>query len=243
VGEAVTTTGDGAILYDTSVVSQIDPEQFTPEGWLHSEPVSGRLRSAGRGNTQFVGNVPRQFVLRHYVRGGLPGRLIDDRYVFTGAERTRSFSEWRLLAKLSSRGLRVPRPAAARFVRHGLWYTADLITVRIPDVRSLSVYISGSERPETFWARVGREIARFHEHGVFHADMNAYNLQIDADGDLWMLDFDRGRLAPPGAWRQKTLARLHRSLDKVASLDDSVSFGKHHWEALLGGYFDAARST
>ena len=243
MSEAVLRTEDGAILYDTSVVNQITPAQFAPTGWTHAEPVSGRLRSAGRGNTQFVGNVPRQFVLRHFVRGGLPGRLIDDRYLYLGAERTRSFREWRLLAKLSSRGRRVPRPAAARFVRHGFYYTADLITVRIPGVRPLSVHIAGREQTASFWSKIGREIARFHAHGVCHADMNAYNLQIDEDGDLWMLDFDRGRLAPPGAWQQKTLARLHRSLDKVASLDESVVFAARHWDALLGGYFDEAKSA
>jgi hypothetical protein len=32
----------------------------------------------------FVGNVPRQFVLRHYVRGGLVGKLVRDTYVFSG---------------------------------------------------------------------------------------------------------------------------------------------------------------
>ena len=83
----------------------------------------------------------------------------------------------------------------------------------------------------------------FHEKGVCHADMNAYNLQIDNDGDLWMLDFDRGRLLPPGPWQQQTLARLHRSLQKIVSLEPRLHFRQLNWEQFLEGYFDASRSA
>ncbi len=241
MSETILSTPRGAIVYDTSVIRQISDDSFTPEGWPHAEPVTGTLNSSGRGSTQFVGNVPRQFVLRHFVRGGLVGKYIDDRYLFLGEDRTRSFCEWRLLAKLVSNGLRVPKPAAARYVRHGLTYSADIITVRIPDVVPLSRHICGHDRDDTFWAQLGRQIAEFHAHGVLHADMNAYNLQIDPDGDLWMLDFDRGRIASPGPWQQKTLARLHRSLQKVRGLDPEVVFSERDWDTLLAGYFDAQR--
>lgn len=73
--------------------------------------------------------------------------------------------------------------------------------------------------------------------------MNAYNLQIDKDGDLWMLDFDRGKLLPPGLWQQKTLSRLHRSLHKIATLDPQHHFRQQNWEQFLEGYFKASRSA
>ena len=73
--------------------------------------------------------------------------------------------------------------------------------------------------------------------------MNAYNLQIDHLGQLWMLDFDRGRLLRPGAWQQRTLGRLHRSLVKIKTLDPRVHFDQGNWEALLEGYFSASRSA
>ncbi len=122
--ETVERTETGAILYDKAVINQITPQHFTPQGWPHSEPVSGSLRSAGRGNTMYVGNVPRQFVLRHYMRGGLVGRL---------------------------------RQA--------------------------------------------------------------------------------------GAWKQETLNRLHRSLQKIRSLNPRLHYGEPDWEAFLQGYFSASRSA
>lgn len=241
--ESLLKTPRGAILYDRSVISEIADERFLPSGWLHAERVGGAHGSGGRGNTMYVGNVPRQFVLRHFVRGGLVGRLIYDTYLWTGEDRTRPFVEWRLLAKLADKGLRVPRPAAARYQRKGPFYSADLITVRIPNVQSLSVRIGESAYDAGFWQSLGASIRQFHAGGVYHADMNAHNLQIDADGNLWMIDLDRGRLLPPGPWQQKTLARLHRSLEKIKSLNPGIHFARENWEQFLEGYFDASRSA
>ena len=241
--EIIENTSGGAMIYDRSVISSITEERFAADGWLHHEPVAGELGSGGRGNTMYVGNVPRQFVLRHYVRGGLVGKVNRDTYLWTGEDASRPFREWRLLAKLSENGLRVPRPAAARYRRRGLVYTADLLTVRIPGVNSLSVLIRQRPLTDTEWQSIGFALGQFHSQGVFHADMNAHNLQIDEQGKLWLIDLDRGRLLPPGPWQQKTLARLHRSLQKICRLDPRVNFGASNWEQLLEGYFSASRSA
>ena len=240
--ETVEKTPTGAILYDRQIIREINEDRFHPSGWLHAEPVSAALGAAGRGRTMFIGNVPRQFVLRHYMRGGLIGKIVRDAYFWVGEDQSRPFAEWRMLAKMADSGLRVPRPAAARYCRRGPLYTADIITVRIPNVVSLSGYIEDRPPPE-FWQSLGAAVQDFHGKGVYHADMNAYNLQIDSDGDVWMLDFDRGQLLPPGPWQQKTLSRLHRSLHKVVSLNPKLHFRQKNWEQFLEGYFDASRSA
>ena len=241
--ETVEKTRNGAILYDKAIINQISDERFTPQGWMHAELLTGALGSGGRGSTMFVGNVPRQFVLRHYMRGGLLGKLIKDTYLFSGAEKTRPFLEWRLLDKLASNNMRVPRPAAARYVQRGTFYTADIITVRIPGIVPLSQYIADNDPDEAFWNSVGAAIQEFHATGVYHADMNAYNVQIDTDGLTWLLDFDKGRLRKPGPWQQETLGRLHRSLHKIVGLDPRLHFRSKNWEQLLDGYFNASRSS
>jgi len=124
-----------------------------------------------------------------------------------------------------------------------MFYTADLITVRIPGVRPLSEVIAGGPPDDAFWQSLGAAVHGFHAAGVYHADMNAYNLQIDDKGELWMLDFDRGRLLQPGSWQQQTLRRLHRSLQKIRSLDPKLHFSNEDWERFLEGYFQASRSA
>ncbi len=242
MSDTVEKTRDGAILYDTAILNQISESVFTPDTWASASPVGGALRSAGRGCTMIVSDGQDDFVLRHYMRGGLPGKLIRDTYIWTGESETRSFAEWHLLAKLWKKELPVPQPVAARYSRSGLFYRADLITRRIPGIRSLADRIVERPGDRKFWQGLGRGIHEFHAAGVCHADLNAYNVQVDRDDKLYLLDFDRGTLLQPGIWRQKNIARLHRSLRKIKSLDKRASFSKAEWNELLEGYFSESRS-
>lgn len=226
----------GAILYDPSILDRVSDASFSPKSWRRAEPVRGRVRSAGRGNTLLVSDGQRELVLKHYVRGGLPGRVVHDRYLWLGEARTRAFAEWHLLAKLCEMGLPVPRPAAARYRRDNPFYTADLLTVRVPDLMPLSVRLADSPAGAGLWRDIGRVIRRFHDAGVCHADLNAYNVQVNGNGDVFLLDFDRGELHGAGNWRRGNLARLHRSLCKIKRLDPELRFDESDWRRLLEGY-------
>ena len=175
------------------------------------------------------------WVLRHYRRGGWMAKLSQDSYLWTGAGRTRSFAEWRLLAHMHSKGLPVPAPIAARYVRGLFTYRADLITELLPATRTLADVIAGNELSEAGWRAVGKTIAAFHREGVHHADLNANNILLGTDANVYLLDFDRGRIEPRGAWEQAVLARLQRSLTKVKTQRADVRFGDREWAWLMGG--------
>ena len=87
--------------------------------------------------------------------------------------------------------------------------------------------------------RIGGTIARFHLAGACHADLNAHNILVAADGGVSLIDFDRGRLRKPHfSWQQANLARLLRSLRKLGAgrLD---GFEPRFWHPLLAAYHDA----
>jgi 3-deoxy-D-manno-octulosonic acid kinase len=170
-------------------------------------------------------------VLRHYRRGGLVARLVADRYLWTGEEATRAFRELRLLALIESLGLPAARPVAARYVRHGLWYRADLLTVAIAAAQPLAERLDAGPG-DALWPRLGATIRAFHDAGIRHADLNARNLLVCADGAVQLIDFDRGMLCRPGRWRAANLARLARSLQKFGGPDPHSG----QWRALLDGY-------
>ena len=241
--EVVQQTARGAIVYDADRFADVSDALFAPGSWAAARPVGGVLRSAGRGNTLVLSDGTEEYVLRRYVRGGLAARVLRNAYLWSGADATRSFREWRLLRKLADRGLNVPQPAAARYRRYAMWYTADLLTVRIPGIRSLAERLIEAPGKPEFWQDLGVRIHDFHEQGVYHADMNAYNVQVDADDVLWLLDFDRGRLDLDGTWKQRTLARLHRSLRKIQGLSPAVHYGERDWQHFLDGYLKASRSA
>lgn len=243
MSDSVEKTSDGAIVYDTALLNQISSASFSPAGWSTATQIGGALRSGGRGNTLIVSDGAEEYVLRHYIRGGLPGKIIHDAYFWTGEDQTRSFAEWRLLSKLIKLGLPVPRPAAARYCRSGPFYKADLLTLRVPGIRSLADRILERPGDREFWRGVGEGLQRFHKAGVYHADLNAYNVQVDQQDKIHLLDFDRGKFLEPGIWRQKNIARLHRSLQKIKRLDKRVNFSKAEWNEMLEGYFSESRSA
>ena len=130
----------------------------------------------------------------------------------------------------------MPRPAAARYQRHGPWYTADLLTQRERDITPLSTRLSREPVDDDFWRGIGEGLRRFHDAGVYHADLNAYNVQVDAADEVFLLDFDRGEIWSRGEWQAGNLERLHRSLCKLAGLDSTLRFEDESWNALLQGY-------
>lgn len=234
LSERIERIGKSFILYDGSLVNHMHEAWFDPATWSGAPAAPGY--SGGRGTTLYITCEGQSWVLRHYHRGGTAARFARDGFAWLGANRTRSFAEWRLLARIGQLGLPAPRPVAARYVRSGLLYRADLITVRIPDVVPLSTRLARAALSESVWRRVGECVGRFHAARVFHADLTAHNIQISGSDEIYLLDFDRGRIMRgAGPWQRRNLDRLHRSLAKISS-NGGIRFGDAEWAVLLAGY-------
>jgi len=224
--------GYGAILFDTERARQVAPDWFSPAFWdERARPVS----VGGRGGAWFVDAPGSAMVLRHYLRGGWAANVSRDGYIWHGANRVRSFAEFRLTRALHARGLPVPRPLAACYRRKGASYRAAILIERLAGVHSLAerADIAAHDAP---WEETGRLIARFHRAGLDHADLNAHNILFDATGQGWLIDFDRGRLRiPETAWRERNLARLRRSLLKLRGAREPAMV-KQDFARLRGAY-------
>jgi len=230
-------TAAGCILYDDSCAVKPEDAWFTRDYWQGRSAAT----AGGRGQVLFVRNGSLRWVLRHYRRGGLVGKWIADSYLWMGEERTRSFREWRLLALLAAEGFPVPAPIAARYVRSGLAYRADLITAEIPDARTLADCITGHELPAEAWRELGSVIARLHRRGVHHVDLNAHNVLVGPASMLHVIDFDRARIRAAGAWEHAVLARLKRSLEKIRHQRVDVRFDESMWAGLMDRYREERR--
>ncbi|HET9834983.1 MAG TPA: 3-deoxy-D-manno-octulosonic acid kinase [Rhodanobacteraceae bacterium] len=227
---------EGAILFDAGLAVQPDDRWFDPGHWRARGKLHDQARG-GRGSVVFVETPAGVCALRHYHRGGMVAPILGDRYLWTGAERTRGFAEFRLLAELQRRDLPVPVPIAARYRRHGIHYTADLLTRRIERTRTLAEFIAAGELDAALAGRVGELVARFHAQGVDHADLNAHNVLIGPNGP-WLVDFDRGRIrVSQGGWCQGNLLRLRRSLLKLGACDrDEKKLDREIWTSLISAY-------
>ncbi len=226
--------GSTWMLSNPSQVENIHAEQFDLSWWESRDRLTGS--APGRGTSAFLNAGDREWVLRHFRRGGLLANLLKDQYVWMGAENSRAFRELRLLELLWNAGLPVPEPVAARVQRSIFVYQADLLTVRIPGARPFADVLGKTPVPHASWRVLGALLARFHREGVFHHDLNARNILLDDDGAFWLIDFDRCGIRKPGRWCGANLSRLHRSLEKFVSRVPGFNFVASDWQALRAGY-------
>lgn len=222
----------GEIIYDASRWS---PDQAAP---AFDDLNAASVERRGRGDVRILQLPFAEAILRHYQRGGWASRISRDWYFWSGREATRPFREFRLTAHLFALGLPVPRPLVARYLRSGMRYRAALITERIARAQTLAECLQAGAPID--WPELGRVIARFHAQGLWHADLNAHNLMVDADGKWWMIDLDRSQLrARSDAWQQRNLARLQRSLLKLGAAERVAGFDSKAWPALHSGYYSS----
>lgn len=190
----------------------------------------------GRGQVQFIQKLNHYFVSRHYKRGGFIRYFLKDNYLYFSKEHTRAWRELHLLAHLFQSGFPVPTPVACRVQCRGLFYSADLIMLEIANARPLSQLLLKHSLSEQVWQEIGNVIQRFHQAGVYHADLNAHNILIDTQQKIWLIDFDRGSIKKPRKyWQNRNLKRLKHSLIKLHQ-EKGIYFFDEDWVSLMRGY-------
>ena len=249
----ISKTGNAYILYDGAIIAEpalqiFDADYHTNKQAQQNNSTAGAASGKtgiGRARVVYFTHDDKALVLKHYYRGGAVASLLKDRYLGFSVVKTRAFKEWRLLKKMQQLGLPVPRAVAAHVKKSLLFYTADLITEEIKQARTLADILSETRIDAAQWQKIGDCIRSFHQHDVYHADLNARNILltgVDSGiaggmGEVYLIDFDNsGFRSGSGSWKMANLARLKRSLLKFKRNDAGFNFDEADWSALLAGY-------
>ena len=227
-----------AIVYDASLDLCPEVDHFSVDYWKSKRALLGE--ALGRGSAWFIDAPFGPVVLRHYLRGGWVAKLSRQNYFFTTVSRSRPFREFHLLVSMYELGLPVPRPVAALCEFRGFVSTGAILTTRILSARTLADVLPGTnaglQHLPGFWESIGKCIRRFHTAGVWHADLNARNILLDAEGQVFLIDFDRARYTPGRVVSgQGNLKRLKRSLVKLWPTNDQSAL-LPAWTQLEEGY-------
>jgi 3-deoxy-D-manno-octulosonic acid kinase len=186
-------------------------------------PHSAFPTGGGRGAVHRVALGERGTVIvRHYHRGGLVRHFVRDLY---WDRPPRPLAELICTETARQRGA----PTVEVLGAGVQWVTACLyrgtfVTREAEGAVTLWEWVqtrpAGTAR-EAVVVAVARAIARLHEVGVVHADLNLTNILIRVAADTptaLLLDFDRAWVLRGPLlrhWRERNLRRLRRSLDKL----------------------------
>jgi 3-deoxy-D-manno-octulosonic acid kinase len=222
------------IWFDERLLS-VDPKHCLEADFWHSnKKIIGS--ASGRGTTWFVKLDELNGALRHYRRGGLFGKLVSDSYLFSSWENTRSYQEFQLLKHLVANGVRVPRPIAARAVKSGVTYQADILTELIPDARDLVAILEERSLSPQQYKNIGQAIRKMHDADVNHTDLNIHNILLDDKDQVWIIDFDKCSFGATAETKQSNLDRLLRSFEKER-VKRSIQWTKEEWDWFKAAYF------
>ncbi len=238
--------GNSYILYDASIIAEPTLQLFNRDYHTNQSSRQNKLVSNLSGEQQGgIGRAPvvyfsqgeKSFVLKHYYRGGAVASILKDRYLGFSIIKSRSFREFRLLKKMNGLGLPVPIAVAAHVNKGVLSYRADLITEELKQAETLSDVLSNSVLGDENWQKIGRCIKRFHQHDIYHADLNARNILLTKSLEIYLIDFDNSYIRTGSdSWKMTNLSRLKRSLLKFKNNTDGFNFNENNWSALLDGY-------
>jgi len=232
---------DSYILYDADLISDPTLEIFDRDYHSNNNPSfsSDLSEDAGIGRAKVVYfyRDNKNMVLKHYFRGGLIASIVKDLYFGFGIEKTRAFREWRLLKEMQKLDLPVPNAVAARVKKGLFFYQADLITQKIENTKTLSDVLSEEDLNSKQWGRIGACIKLFHQKNIYHADLNARNILLDQEGEVYLIDFDNSSIRNDDAsWKMSNLTRLKRSLNKFKKNESDFYFDEQSWSDLVRGY-------
>lgn len=226
--------GKSEYMVAAHYAAEFVPEWFQPECWGNNAVQVG---SGGRGGAWFLSGENRHWVLRRYFRGGLVSKLSRENYIYTGQKRVRSFAEFHLLQTMHELDLPVSEPVAACYHRFSGFYQTAIIVERLVGVLPFGDLCTAPDNDE-MWRNIGCVIRRFHDAGVYHADLNCFNILVD-EHSVYLIDFDKSRIidgaSDNAAWKQRNLNRLKRSLNKLVNSDQNPAI-EHGWALLLKAY-------
>jgi 3-deoxy-D-manno-octulosonic acid kinase len=240
------TQGKVHCVFNHTLIADFSTDMLSPAYWQQQQAITGSAQ--GRGTTWFIAYQHNQhseqhWVLKHYYRGGLIGKLINDSYWFNGLNKTRAACEFALLRHMNTLNLPAPQPIAYQVKQQGFYYTADLLTSRIENAEDLVALLAKKPLADDIWFAIGATIKRFHEQSIYHHDLNSHNILLNDKAEVFLIDFDRGELRTnpiKTEWKQDNIKRLERSFLKEKNKLTTFHFNDDDWQNLLQGYHNSA---
>lgn len=167
-------------------------------------------------------------IIKHYRRGGLLAHLVKQTYVMRN--KTRCQIEFEQMNQVRSLGVQTPEPIAFAY-SGSLAYRAWLITREIENQQSLAqLSCADPERAGRAVRILADQVNILIEHKILHADLHPGNILVDAQENVFIIDFDKSDTYhwSRQSLKNKYLRRWQRAVHKHGLPDVLVHIMRTH---------------
>ncbi len=232
--------GNESFFFFDSIPENADKDYclsyFDREKILSNSEVETR---GGRGKTILYSLYSRDLVLRHYKRGGLYGKLVEDKFFKFEKYAHRATAELNLLKEMQDQGMKVPSGIIAREIDHGAYITQDIVVERLNGYVDLSEIVAKRDLKAKEFSAIGKAIYKMFDCNIMHTDLNIRNILINDHSDVYLIDFDKCyRKDLSVADKNSILSRLFRSFKKEKD-KFSAFFNENDFEILKSNALNA----
>lgn len=165
--------------------------------------------------------------LRAYLRGGMIGRIMHDKFLKYSATASRACDEFFMLKKMLAANLPVPTPIMGLEVVKGVFMKNAILMAQIPNTKNLAEILNNRSFTAQECLNIGQTLANFFAHNVYHSDLNIRNILLNDEGKCFLIDFDKCHIENQPLMKidiGKMLSRLERSFEKELTLNSNLKF-------------------
>lgn len=130
---------------------------------------------------------------RLYLRGGMVGKVISNKFCRFASTAHRARDEFLMLLKMRLLGLPVPRPIVAKETMGLCMMSNEIIIEQLRNTENLFEVMSQREMTQDEGLKLGRTLGSFFQYNIHHTDLNLRNILLDSKGDFYLIDFDKCR--------------------------------------------------
>ena len=153
-------------------------------------------------------------IVKYYRRGGLVRYIVKQRYLKCG--KTRGQKEYELLQKVRNLGINAPEPIVFAY-RGSLFYQAWLVTREIKQHHTLAqISLSNENRARILMKEVVKQVSILIKYSILHVDLHPGNIIVDKQDQIYLLDFDKGRIfsGNKNKLKNRYISRWNRAISK-----------------------------
>jgi tRNA A-37 threonylcarbamoyl transferase component Bud32 len=173
---------------------KLDEHQLRTFIQFFNQPPAGNISVLG-GRTALSFKEMNGFgsiAIKSYIRGGWIQYLSKRRYLKLG--KSRAQIEFEMLQFVRDIGINAPEPIA--YAHYGrIFYQAWLVSRAIKHPVSLAVLsLKDEENALQAMASVIGQIKLLIQNDILHVDLHPGNIVVDERGEIYLVDFDKGRV-------------------------------------------------